>query len=144
MKICLIKRLSDRAKIPTLGSTGSAGHDLYAANESDLFILPHSRRLIPTDLAMSIPRGVYGRIAGRSGLAKNHGIDVGGGVIDNDYRGSIGVILFNHSDCDFVVKTHDKIAQIIFECHESPIFLSMDHLDETDRGFDGFGSTGNV
>jgi len=108
---------------------------------------------VETNIKVSLPRGCYGRIAPRSGLALHHGIDVGGGVIDPDYEGTIGVILFNHSDRDFVVNKGDRIAQLIPE----KIFnYDSDSTEESIGSFDsvrkevremkrakkGFGSSG--
>ncbi|KAK1395647.1 Deoxyuridine 5'-triphosphate nucleotidohydrolase [Heracleum sosnowskyi] len=73
------------------------------------------KTLVPTDLGIAVPEGTYARIAHRSGLAWKHAIDVGSGVINADYRGPVGVILFNHSDVGFEVKTGDRIAQLIIE-----------------------------
>nr|KAJ0205231.1 hypothetical protein LSAT_V11C500238990 [Lactuca sativa] len=78
----------------------------------------------------------------RSGLAWKHSIDVGAGVIDADYRGPVGVILFNHSDNDFEVKTGDRIAQLIIQKIIVPEVMEVDDLDSTVRGAGGFGSTG--
>lgn len=80
--------------------------------------------------------------APRSGLAWKHSIDVGAGVIDADYRGPVGVILFNHSDVDFEVKAGDRIAQLIIEKIVTPEVEEVDDLDATERGSGGFGSTG--
>lgn len=80
--------------------------------------------------------------APRSGLALKHAIDVGAGVIDADYRGPVGVVLFNHSDSDFEVKHGDRIAQLIIQQIVIPDVLEVEDLDTTDRGAGGFGSTG--
>lgn len=80
--------------------------------------------------------------APRSGLALKHAIDVGAGVIDADYRGPVGVILFNHSDVDFEVKAGDRIAQMILEKIVTPEVMEVEDLDSTLRGEGGFGSTG--
>lgn len=82
------------------------------------------------------------RAAPRSGLAWKHFIDVGAGVIDEDYRGNVGVILFNHGDGDFIVKCGDRIAQLVLERISTPDVVLVDSLDETDRAACGFGSTG--
>ena len=100
------------------------------------------RALIHTEIAIAVPEGYYGRIAPRSGLALQCGIDVGGGVIDADYRGEVGVILFNHSDEDYHVKQGDRIAQLILEKIICPAIEQVDQLDETQRQTGGFGSTG--
>lgn len=86
--------------------------------------------------------GTGGLVAPRSGLAWKHSIDVGAGVIDADYRGPIGVILFNHSDVDFEVKPGDRIAQVIIERIMTPEVVEVLDLDSTVRGDGGFGSTG--
>ena len=100
------------------------------------------RALLKTDLAIAVPAGTYGRVAPRSGLALKAGIDTGAGVIDADYRGNVGVILFNHSDTDFAVAAGDRIAQLILEAIVTPPVAAVDELDDTDRGAGGFGSTG--
>ena len=91
---------------------------------------------------MAIPKGCYGRVAPRSGLALKKFIDVGAGVIDSDYRGELGVILFNFSDEDFVIHMGDRIAQLIFEKIKTPTIKELDSLEGTDRGVEGYGSTG--
>ena len=91
---------------------------------------------------MALPTGCYGRIAPRSGLALKKFIDIGAGLIDADYRGEVGVILFNFSDQDFVVNMGDRIAQIIFEKIKTPQIKELDSLEGTDRGAGGYGSTG--
>lgn len=81
-------------------------------------------------------------VAPRSGLAWKHSIDVGAGVVDADYRGPVGVILFNHSDVDFAVKPGDRVAQMVIERIATPDVAEVDDLDDTVRGEGGFGSTG--
>ena len=95
-----------------------------------------------TDLSIAIPKDTYARVAPRSGLAWKHFIDVGAGVVDYDYRGNVGVILFNHSDVDFEVKHGDRIVQLILERIATPEVLEVEDLDDTARGAGGFGSTG--
>jgi dUTP pyrophosphatase len=114
--------------------------DLSAAQEC--VIPPGQRRLVPTGWAMACPPGTYGRIAPRSGLALKHGIDVGAGVIDADYRGPVGVLLFNLSDQEFSIKVGDRIAQLILEQIVMAYVEECEDLDETVRGSGGFGSTG--
>jgi len=96
-----VAKLGDNATIPTQGSDLAAGYDLYSAY--DYQIKPKNKCLIKTDIQICPPRGTYGRIAPRSSLALHH-LDVGAGVIDEDYRGNICVILFNHSNQDFYIK----------------------------------------
>lgn len=135
-----VKKLSEYATIPTRGSAGAAGYDLHAAYDG---VVPkRGKALIKTDISMAIDPSVYGRVAPRSGLAWKNSIDVGAGVIDSDYRGNIGVILFNHGDEDFTVKRDDRIAQLVFEKIEIVDFDEVEDLDESARGEGGFGSTG--
>ena len=100
------------------------------------------RVLLKTDIAIAVPSGTYGRVAPRSGLALKNGIDTGAGVIDEDYRGNVGVILFNHTDTDFTVAAGDRIAQLILEAIQTPAVEVVDELEDTARGAGGFGSTG--
>ncbi|KAF9800555.1 hypothetical protein IEO21_10329 [Rhodonia placenta] len=97
--------------------------------------------LVGTDLIMAIPKGHYGRIAPRSGLALKE-IDVTAGVIDSDYRGKVSVLLVNNSDLPFTIKAGDQVAQLILERISAPPVTLTDCIDETERGEDGFGSTG--
>ena len=136
-----VKKLSENATIPTQGTSFAAGYDLYAAE--DAVVACGTRKLIKTNISMEITPGYYGRIAPRSGLAYKNGIDVLAGVIDSDYRGDIGVILYNtDKNIDFSVKKGDRIAQIIFEACYTITLNNVDNLDNTLRQAGGFGSTG--
>jgi len=136
-----IKKLSDQAKIPTQGSKYAAGYDLYAAEE--VLVNTMGRKLVKTNISISIPEGYYGRIAPRSGLAYKNGIDVLAGVIDSDYRGDIGVILFNSDhNVDFQVNVGDRIAQIIIEKCHSVNWDTVENLEASVRSEKGFGSSG--
>jgi dUTP pyrophosphatase len=97
---------------------------------------------VKTDLSIAIPENTYARIAPRSGLALKHSIDVGAGVIDYDYRGPVGVILFNHSDTDFTINRGDRVAQLILERISMASVAEVQELSETVRGAGGFGSSG--
>jgi len=135
-----VKRLSATAVLPSRGSSGAAGYDLSASAPG---VVPaRGRGIVPTDLAVALPAGVYGRVAPRSGLAAKKGIDVGAGVIDEDYRGAVGVILFNHSDEPFAYAAGDRVAQLILERIAHADVVPVDDLDDTARGAGGFGSTG--
>lgn len=134
------KKLTGDAVIPTRGSDDAAGLDLYAAQAGT--VPARGKALIMTDLAIAVPNGCYGRVAPRSGLAWKHSIDTGAGVIDSDYRGNVGVILFNHSDVDFEVKVHDRIAQLVIEKIALLTAVEVVELPETVRSNSGFGSTG--
>jgi dUTP pyrophosphatase len=97
--ILKVKKLSEFATLPVRGSAKAAGYDLVAAHPT---VIPaKGKELIKTDISIAVPSGHYGRIAPRSGLAWKNFIDVGAGVIDEDYRGAVGVLLFNFSDTGF-------------------------------------------
>lgn len=96
---------------------------------------------VKTDIRVAVPLGCYGRVAPRSGLALKNSIDVGAGVIDADYRGNVGVILFNHSDEDFLISRGDRIAQLIPEMIADTELIET-KLNSTERQEGGFGSTG--
>lgn len=139
MKQVKITKLNKSAIVPTRGSMKAAGYDLYT---TDFYVLkPGERKLFKTGLSMAIPSGMYGRIAPRSGLALKNGIDVLAGVIDEDYRGEIGVVLINLGQEDKNILSGDKIAQIIFEFYNEVDFSEESSLNETSRGSGGYGST---
>lgn len=135
----LVVKLSEHATVPVRATPGSAGYDLASAQ--DYTVPAHGKALVLTDIAIKLPRGTYGRVAPRSGLALKHHIDVGAGVIDEDYRGNVGVILFNHSDANFDVKRGDRVAQLVLEKIATPAVVVVSSLDDTQRGDGGFGST---
>jgi len=136
----LIKRLSDKATLPTRGSPLAAGYDLYSAEQK---VVPaKGKALIDTQISIAVPLGTYGRVAPRSGLASKFMIDTGAGVIDADYRGIVFILLFNHSDNDFTVQVGDRVAQLIIEKIQTPEVVEVQDLEETLRGGGGFGSTG--
>ncbi len=132
--------LSENAITPTKGSALAAGYDLYSAY--DCVIPAKGCSVCMTDLQVAIPQGCYGHVAPRSGLAIKFQIDVGAGVIDADYRGNVGIVLFNLANTDFRVKHGDRIAQLICECILMPKLEECKMLGETTRGIEGFGSTG--
>jgi dUTP pyrophosphatase len=107
-----VKRLTEFATLPVRGSEHAAGFDLSSAY--DTIVPARGKALIKTDIAIAIPQFTYARIAPRSGLAVKNFIDTGAGVVDYDYRGNVGVVLFNHADTDFEVKRGDRIAQVKF------------------------------
>lgn len=136
-----VKKLHDRATLPTRGSAEAAGLDLYACDH--MVIQSKQRGIVRTGIAIAVPQGYYGRVAPRSGLAVNFGLDVGAGVIDSDYRGEVGVVLFNFGDQEYTVNPGMRIAQLIIEKIEVPDVYEVDDLDATIRGSGGFGSTGS-
>ncbi len=133
-------RLTENAYAPTKGTPDAAGFDLYSAYDYE--IQPGGKILAQTDIQVAVPQDCYGRVAPRSGLAHKHFIDVGAGVIDRDYRGNVGVILFNFGKEVFKVNKGDRIAQLICERISYPRIEECTSLTETDRGAGGFGSTG--
>ena len=136
-----IKKLTNDATMPTRGSDGAVGYDLYSTEDT---VVPcqAGRALVGTGISVVLPSGVYGRVAPRSGLAVKHCINVGAGVIDPDYTGEIKVVLFNHGENDFEIKRGDRIAQLVLERCETPPVKEIEIIEETARGSGGFGSTG--
>eukprot|EP00931_Biecheleriopsis_adriatica_P115730 TRINITY_DN91493_c0_g1_i1.p1 TRINITY_DN91493_c0_g1~~TRINITY_DN91493_c0_g1_i1.p1 ORF type:complete len:383 (+),score=93.74 TRINITY_DN91493_c0_g1_i1:140-1150(+) len=135
-----VRKLTASAALPVRGSEHAAGFDLSAAEAA---VVPAGgKAIVKTGLAIAIPANTYARIAPRSGLAAKHMIHVGAGVVDYDYRGEVGVVLFNHGTHDFPVAAGDRIAQLILEEISMAGCVEVDSLDETSRGEGGFGSTG--
>lgn len=149
-KVIWFKFDSTSAIFPKRGTNSSAGYDLYA--DANLTINPGESTLVQTNIGIILPQGTYGRIAPRSSLAYKYGLDVFAGVIDSDYRGKIGVILFNSTSDDFIVKKGDRIAQLIVErCYNADEVQDFNlplnaaqalTLWDTNRKDGGFGSTG--
>jgi len=139
-EVLRVKKLSDKAILPIRSSTKAAGYDLSSAY--DYTIPSMGKYLCQTDLQVAIPDGCYGRVAPRSGLASKFMIDVGAGVIDADYRGNVGVLLFNFGTEEYKVKAGERVAQLILERIRTPDVMLVDELDDTCRGENGFGSTG--
>ncbi|KAA0715310.1 Deoxyuridine 5'-triphosphate nucleotidohydrolase [Triplophysa tibetana] len=134
-------KLTENATTPSRGSNRAAGFDLYSAY--DYTVGSMDKVVVKTDIQIAVPHGYYGRVAPRSGLAVKHFIDVGAGVVDEDYRGNLGVVLFNFGKETFEVKKGDRIAQLICERICYPELLELQTLDDTERGAGGFGSTGS-
>jgi dUTP pyrophosphatase len=139
-KLC-VKLLDENAKIPIRGSDDSAGYDLFSSE--DIVIKPSTMEIVHTKISISLPKGTYGRIAPRSGFTfKNHA-DIGAGVIDRDYRGEINIIIFNHDkEKEIDIKKGDRIAQLIIEKILTPEIDIVEEFLKTNRGENGFGSTG--
>ena len=139
-----IKRISATAKVPTRGSEHAAGYDLYADIPANLTIYPNETKLIPTGIAMEIPEGYFGAIYPRSGLALKQGLRLANSVaiIDEDYRGVVGIALHNDSDTVRVIEPAERIAQIVFQPYLEASFLEVDELSNTERGDGGFGHSG--
>ena len=136
-----IKKLNDKAIIPTYGTEFSAGADLYACLDEAVTLAPGETRLIKTGLAMEVPVGYAGLIYARSGLATKKGLAPANkvGVVDADYRGEVMVALHNHSLLDATV---EPIAQMVIAPFLTANFIVAEELEDTVRGAGGFGSTG--
>ncbi len=140
-----IKKCSATAILPTRGSVGSAGADLYADIAEPLTLQPGGRALVPTGIAIALPDPNYvAYVFARSGLAIRNGITLSNcvGVIDSDYRGEIKVGLVNQSDTAYTLNPGERFAQLVISPVVVPTIVECDDLDQTDRGAGGFGSTG--
>ena len=140
----LIKRLSKEVTLPKYETDGSSGLDLAAFIDKSIEIKPGKSEIIPTGLAVSIPKNFEIQIRPRSGLAAKNQISVLNtpGTIDADYRGELKVILINLSDKSFIVERGLRIAQMVLCPIIKAKFREVESLDETKRGLGGFGSTG--
>lgn len=127
---------------PEVKSEEAAGFDLKSAIQ--LTIYPNQIISINTGIYVAIPKGFFGAVVSRSGIARDHGIHVlnAPGIIDSDYRGEISVILHNASEEPFLIKKYDRIAQMILIPYGKTEIELVDDLPETVRGSNGFGSTG--
>ncbi len=143
MKVRL-KKLNERAIIPTYGSEYSAGADLYACIDNDVVIKPGETVFISTGLAMELSEGYVALIYARSGLACKRGLAPANkvGVVDCDYRGEIKVALHNHSSEAQTVSVGERIAQMVVTPYIKCDFEEASELSDTVRGEGGFGSTG--
>lgn len=130
--------------LPARATAGSAGLDLCAAVEGELWLAPGARRRVPTGFKFALPVGFEGQVRPRSGLASRDGITVANapGTLDGDYRGELQVILVNLSERPFLVRRGDRIAQLVVAPVAKVDLVEMDTLDVTPRGSGGFGSTG--
>lgn len=139
-----IKKLDERAVIPTYGTKLSAGADLYAVLDDDVIIAPGETVFVRTGLALEIPAGYAGLIFARSGLACKKGLAPANkvGVVDADYRGEVMVAVHNHSLEDRVVGSGERIAQLVIMPFYKAEFNEVSELNDTIRGEGGFGSTG--
>lgn len=137
-----IQHLSDRAKTPTYGSAGAACFDLYAADT--LAVAPGRSAVVPTDLAFEVPEGYVLMIYSRSGHGFKHGVRLANntGVVDSDYRGHVPVCLHNDGRDVFYVHQGDRVAQAMIVPVPRVEFEVVDELSSTERGENGFGSTG--
>lgn len=144
MEAISVKKLRSAAQLPTYGSGGAGGADLYACLDAEVVIAPGETAFIPTGLAMAIPAGCVGLIYARSGLACKRGLAPANkvGVIDSDYRGEFMVALHNHGTKPQTVAHGERVAQLVITPVLTPAYSEVEELDMTLRGAGGFGSTG--
>ena len=136
----MLVSLSPGAAAPQRGSPGAAGYDLCALQGG---VVPaRGQLLVSTGVSLALPAGRMGEIRSRSGLAVREGVVAFAGVIDEDFRGEVKVLLLNNSDLDFAFDTGARIAQLVIVCVEHPEVVMTDRLPETVRGVGAFGSTG--
>ncbi len=130
--------------LPEYQTSGASGLDLYAAVEGSVVIQPGDIKMISAGIQISIPPGFEGQVRPRSGLALKYGIGLlnSPGTIDSDYRGIIGVILFNFGPEPFIVNRGDRIAQLVIAKIEKVLISQVENLDASSRNTRGFGSTG--
>jgi len=147
MNIVAVKRLEHAGDLPLphYATEQSAGMDLSAAIDKPLIIKAGEIQTVPTGIAIALPGGMEAQVRPRSGLAARHGITVlnSPGTIDADYRGEIKAILINHSKEDFTITRGMRIAQVVIARYEHVTLKETDSLDSTQRGEQGFGSTGS-
>lgn len=144
MEIIKIKKLNEKAVIPTRGSEYAAGYDLYACVDELTTIPSHSTVKIGTGLAIEIPHGYFGAVFARSGLATKEGLRPANciGVCDEDYTGEYIVAIHNDTDLQRVIEPNERIAQLVLLPYLNVEFEEVDELSKTERGIGGFGSTG--
>ncbi|MCX7766421.1 MAG: dUTP diphosphatase [Candidatus Sumerlaeia bacterium] len=137
-------KMAEDLPLPRYATADASGLDLYAAVSETVTLMPGEFQLIPTGLCLEIPSGYEAQVRPRSGLAKNYGIGVlnSPGTIDADYRGEVGVILFNFGKNPFIINRGDRIAQLVFAKVEKAELIETDDLKQTQRGAGGFGHTG--
>jgi dUTP pyrophosphatase len=142
--IVRIQRLRDGAVLPNYMSEGAAGLDLAALVDNEIVIAPGKRALVGTGLAIALPPGHEAQVRPRSGLAFKHGVTVlnSPGTVDEDYRGEVKVLLVNHGEEPFVVRSGERIAQLVIAPVARVQLEEHASLDETVRGAGGYGHTG--
>jgi len=141
-----VKKLDSRAIIPKYHTEGAAAFDMHAIVDEGQIIRvePHSQKNLPTGLAMAIPMGYELRVSPRSGQAFKYQISIRNspGIVDADYIGEIMVCFVNNSDQVFIINPGDRICQVKLSMAPRAVFEEVDELEKTERGENGFGSTG--
>ena len=140
----LVKKFDKNIKLPNYETSGSSGMDLLAFVKNNITINPGNTAIIPTGIALAIPKNYEMQIRPRSGLAAKKGISVLNtpGTVDSDYRGEIKIILINLGKKEYVVKSGDRVAQMILCPVAKAKLQEVKNLTKTIRGKGGFGSTG--
>ncbi len=143
MKIAITK-LHSNAIVPEYQTDGAAGMDLHACITEPITMASMERKMIPTGIAIAVPKGYEAQIRARSGMSIKHGMTMvnGVGTVDSDYRGEVGVLMINLGQESFVIEPNMRVAQMVIAKYERAGWQEVDSLDETDRGAGGFGSTG--
>tara|TARA_Y100000296_G_C5098666_1_gene218738 strand:- start:427 stop:873 length:447 start_codon:yes stop_codon:yes gene_type:complete len=136
-----VQRLKQNAIIPTKANLTDAGFDLYVCTEKEIILNPKESKLIPTGIAMALPRNHAGLIWDRSSMGVK-GIHRFAGVVDSGYRGEIKVCLYNSNDRPYTINSGDRIAQILIQKVDNFYLREVVDLNKTDRGSGGFGSSG--
>ena len=141
-EVCIINE--SPFELPSYATINSAGVDLKAFLDKPMELKPLERKIIGTGIKLALPDGFEAQVRPRSGLAAKHGISIlnSPGTIDSDYRGEIGVILVNLSNQKFTINRGDRIAQLVLAKYEKINWKIIKELPKTNRGFGGFGSTG--
>ena len=144
MSTIRVKKLKENAILPTYGSSGAAGADLYACLDETVTILPGETAWIPTGIALEVPVGCAGLVYARSSLGVKRGLAPANkvGVIDSDYRGEIRVVLLNHGKEPQTIFSGERVAQFIITPVLTPSYEEVEDLSDTQRSTGGFGSTG--
>lgn len=144
MSTIAVKKLRENAKLPTYGSAEAAGADLYACLDESVSIVPGQTLLVPTGIALEVPKGCAGLIYARSSMGVKRGLAPANkvGVIDSDYRGEIMVALHNHGTSAQEIAPGERIAQLLITPVLTPQYEQVEELSDTARGAGGFGSTG--
>lgn len=145
MKLKIVNK--SNYELPMYQTAGAAGFDIKVNTDSRLKIPKHSlTELLPTGLYMEIPEGYEGEIRPRSGLACKHGITLANspGTIDSDYRGEIKICLVNNSNEDYILRPGERVCQMLIKPVIQVDIEEVQELTSTDRGHEGFGSSGKI
>jgi dUTP pyrophosphatase len=138
------KKLNKNAEIPNYATIGSAGADLKACIDREIVLSPQKIEIIPTGITIEIPKGFFGMVCPRSGLASKHGITLinSPGILDSDYRGELKLLMINHSSTPFSIENGMRVAQLIIVPFQKVEWIEREELTDTVRGTGGIGSTG--